>query len=438
MAFNHQQYNTEYLLNIKNQGQPINDSVEKYGVKIVEADVSQGETYWRVIGVHHLLPRENFSNHHIYLEALDEDGNRIKNPPAWVGWTWQGRRPDERAHPVILDKPDTESAGNIMLFFGQKASVWMNGTSRDGQDKSDRVENIHTTHPDEPLPDGTLLNTLGHHSFYVVFQRTRKGRIAANGSITGRVERGQGHKIRLLQGDEVIAEQTLDSNLTYTFENLAFGAYQLAIVDTEIIQDNVNLDPVNKELTVNLAVPPPDDSAIFGEVKNGQGKMLLLVKEGNIISRLPLPPSGQYRFENLAKGNYSLVVFETSVRQDNIVLDGENTRRIILTIPDDAEVAEVDKSINHYLLLGPPDSRGRQINLLLAANFILAFSVTIGFSVEEAKQARRVTIIGEVISEADQQAIKDSGSEVEILSGDAYDLEAKLDARVQAGRAFGD
>ena len=434
MAFNHQQYNTEYLLNIKNQGQPMNDSAEKYGVKILEADVAEGETYWKVIGVHHLLPRENFSNHHVYLEALDEDGNRIK-PPGWVGWTWEGRRPDERAYPVILDKPDAEAAGNIMLFFGQKAAVWMKGISRDGQDKSDRVENIHTAHPDEPLPDGTLLNTLGHHSFYVVFQRTRKGKVAANGSITGRVERGQGHQIRLLQGEEVIAEQTLDSNQTYKFENLGFGTYQLGIVDTEVIQDNVILDPTSKELTVNLAVPPPDDSAIFGEVKNAQGKMLLLVKEGNIISRLPLPPSGQYRFDNLAKGNYSVIIFETSVRQDNIVLDGENTRRILLTIP---EVATVDKSINHYLLLGPPDSRGRQTNLLLATDFILAFSVTVGFSVEEAQQARRVTIIGEGISDAAQQALKDSGSEVEVLSGDAYDLEAKLDARVQTGRAFGD
>lgn len=434
MAFNHQQYNTEYLLNIKNQGQPVNDSAEKYGINIVEADVAEGETYWKVIGVHHLLPRENFSNHHVYLEALNEDGNRIK-PPTWVGWTWEGRRPDERAHPVILDKPDAEAAGNIMLFFGQKASVWMNGINRDGQDKSDRVESIHTAHPDEPLPDGTLLNTLGHHSFYVVFQRTRKGRVATNGSIIGRVEQGQGHKIRLLQGDEVIAEQTLDNNLTYKFENLAFGAYQLAIVDTEVTQDNINLDVINKELTVNLAVPPPDDSAIFGEVKNGQGKVLLLVKEGNIIFRLPLPPSGQYRFENLAKGNYSVVVFETPIRQDNIVLDGENSRRIILTIP---EATAIDKSINHYVLLGPPDSRGRQTNLLLATDFILAFSVTVGFGVEEAKQARRVTIIGEGISDNAQQAIKDSGSEVEILTGDAYDLEAKLDARVQTGHAFGD
>ncbi len=435
MAFNHQQYNTEYLLNIKNQGKPINDSAEQYGVKIIEADVAEGETYWRVIGVHHLLPRENFSNHHVYLEALDEDGNRIKNPPAWAGWTWEGKRPDERANPVILDKPENESAGNIMLFFGQKASVWMKGTNRDGQDNSDRVENLHTAHPDEPLPDGTLLNTLGHHSFYVVFQRTRKGRVVTSGVISGRVDRGQGHKVQLKQNDEVLAEQTVDSNLTFKFDNLAFGTYSLTLVDTGVTQDNVNLDAVNKELTVNLAVPPPDDSVITGEVKNGQGKMLLLVKEGNIISRLPLPPSGQYKFDNLAKGNYSVVVFETNIRQDNIMLDGANTRRITLTIP---EAAETEKSINHYLLFGPPDSRGRQINLLLAAEYILAFSVTAGFSLAEAKLAQQVTIIGEGISEANQQSLKDSGCQVEVLTGDAYDLEAKLKARVQAGRAFGE
>ena len=64
--------------------------------------------------------------------------------------------------------------------------------------------------------------------------------------------------------------------------------------------------------------------------------------------------------------------------------------------------------------------------------------MTVGFSVAEAKQARQVTIIGEGVSEAGQQAIKASGSEVEVLTGDAYDIEAKLNARIQTGRAFGD
>ena len=88
MAFNFQQYNTQYLLNINNNGAPINDAADKYGVKIVAAaDVADGETYWRVIGVHHLLPRENFSEHNVFLEVLDEQGVRIKKPQIWAGWT---------------------------------------------------------------------------------------------------------------------------------------------------------------------------------------------------------------------------------------------------------------------------------------------------------------------------------------------------------------
>jgi hypothetical protein len=70
-------------------------------------------------------------------------------------------------------------------------------------------------------------------------------------------------------------------------------------------------------------------------------------------------------------------------------------------------------------------------------DYVLAFSVTVGFSVAEAKQAHRVTIIGEGISAADRQAIQESGSEVEVIADDAYDIEARLNARIQAGRAFG-
>ena len=113
MAFNHQQYNTQYVLNIRGNNAPINDALSKYGVRIVEADVTEGETYWRVIGVHHLEPRENFSKHNVYVEALDETGQRVQNPFAWAGWTWQGRRSDERADPVPLDKPVAEAGGDI-------------------------------------------------------------------------------------------------------------------------------------------------------------------------------------------------------------------------------------------------------------------------------------------------------------------------------------
>lgn len=165
MAFNHRVYNGEFSAN------PGRMPLAKYGVEVIPAVVAEGESYWRVIGIHHLSPEENMSNRNVFMEALDEQGKRVKN--VWAGWTWEGIQGHERADPTPLDKPDEEPAGNISVGSNQKVTVWIKG-ARDGNDKSDRVAGLHTMHPDERLPDGRLLNSLGHHSFYVVWQRTKK------------------------------------------------------------------------------------------------------------------------------------------------------------------------------------------------------------------------------------------------------------------------
>jgi hypothetical protein len=327
MPLIHQRYNERFIENAKSSPEPITPEA-KYGIRVVKADAAEGETYWRLVGVHHLLPDENVSKHNIYIEALDEQGKRIRNPIAWAGWTWEGRRPNERADPVPLDKPDNETAGDIAIHFGQKASVWIKGLGRDANDKSDRVENLHTAHPDEPLPDGRLLNTLGHHSFYLVFQRTRKQAQSASATPT----------------------------------------------------------PVSTTPSPPPPPPPPPPSPTQPSPPPPPPP-----------SPQPPPPQPQ--------------------------------------IPP--QPITTTKSINYYLLLGPAGSRGRQTNLLLAANYILTFSPTVGFSVAEAKQARQVTIIGEGISPTDQQAIQSSGAQIEVLAGDPYTIEAKLNERIRTGRAFG-
>ena len=48
------------------------------------------------------------------------------------------------------------------------------------------VENIHTNHPDQHGPGGEVWNSTGHHSFYVVFQRTKS--VAAPVVTTGNTE----------------------------------------------------------------------------------------------------------------------------------------------------------------------------------------------------------------------------------------------------------
>ena len=173
MTFNHQQYNQLFLTNIG----PVNGA-GGYGVEVLPALVNEGEMYWRVIGVHHLLPEENMSNHHVYFDVLDEYGNRVR-PPAWIGWTWEGRGENEPAPPALADKPANETATNIAMWRGQRLAVWVQGNYREANDKSDVVKGLHFEHADEPLPDGRLLNTYGHHSFYVVYQWARRGGVPA-------------------------------------------------------------------------------------------------------------------------------------------------------------------------------------------------------------------------------------------------------------------
>jgi hypothetical protein len=296
MPFDHHAYNTLYVENARQNGEPINDATA-YGVRIIKADVAEDEIYWKIIGIHHLLPQENIGNHNVFLEALDEDGNRVTGPFAWAGWTWEGRRPDERADPVPLDKPDFEPAGNIAMHFSQTVSTWLLGRSREAEDITDGVENLHTRHPDE-APG----NTLGHHSFYVVFQETRKQSGVFNGVILGRIENGQNHTLQLLIDGEVLEEQLIGPDLNYRFEKLRPGTYALRVTGTGVGQDGIVLDEDNPTVNVDLVVPPPSNSSIFGQVTNGAGKTLLLNLAGTVVDGQIIPIDEDYRFEGLAAG----------------------------------------------------------------------------------------------------------------------------------------
>lgn len=135
-----------------------------YGVQVLR-HVTTGPA-WRCIHVRHLAPSENRGRHNIYIDVVDEDGKRVKDPSLRIGWTWEGRRSEELAPPKPLDKPDSEPAGNLDMYGGQKLEVWIDGLGT----PSDLVKNLHTNHPDETVPSGELWNTTGHHSFYIKFQ----------------------------------------------------------------------------------------------------------------------------------------------------------------------------------------------------------------------------------------------------------------------------
>jgi len=160
--FQHANYNSKFL------GQPCGaQEVTQYGVQVAPASITAGSPGWKIIGVHHLAPEENQSRHNALIEVLDENGQRIKDPNLRIGWSWAGRSEDQAAPPKLLDKPDSEPAGDVPIEKGMDLEIWIEG---DGC-PSDRVSKLSTHHDDEPGPNGELWNTIGHHSFYVVFQR---------------------------------------------------------------------------------------------------------------------------------------------------------------------------------------------------------------------------------------------------------------------------
>ncbi|MCO6451063.1 MAG: hypothetical protein J5I90_09790 [Caldilineales bacterium] len=135
---------------------PINDA-ESYGVRIAPVSVADGEEYWRVTRVHHLTPVENGGKHHIYIDAMDADGNRMFGQRALI--TWEGGSQE-----VVIEKPLNEPGGNFPMFKWMICRAEMMGLPSDG------VENLRTDHPDEAVG-----NTLFHHSFAVDFRRSIAG-----------------------------------------------------------------------------------------------------------------------------------------------------------------------------------------------------------------------------------------------------------------------
>jgi|GEM_PF-1811188 len=157
-GFDFEMLNQQYV----SSATPINDA-GNYGVSIQPAAGAAGATYWKVVGIHHLTPDENRSRHNIFLDVLDEGGKRVKGAP--VSWNWDGNHVPPFSKQ--LDKPDNEPGMDIPISEGV-FRVWVQG------ELSDVVTGIHYNHADERNAQGEILNSFGHHSFYVVFQRTRQ------------------------------------------------------------------------------------------------------------------------------------------------------------------------------------------------------------------------------------------------------------------------
>ncbi len=167
-------YNDEAQTYFNQHGVALNQAVEYWKSigditlprpHIVPVILTPGTEYVAVIGLFHLSGVENGNNHHLYIDLIDREGNRIYDPSLFLRWGWEGISHDEADHlsPIHVDKPNGEPGANIGLTWGQ---VVFGFSSTTDAMPSDKIKQIHIRYGN----DGEG-NNQGHHSHYVVLQR---------------------------------------------------------------------------------------------------------------------------------------------------------------------------------------------------------------------------------------------------------------------------
>ncbi len=394
-------------------GQPINDA-EAYGVRVVPAMVSPGSQLWRVTRVHHLTPQENGGRHHIFLDVLDENNQRIMG--AQIRVTWQGGE-----QIVTVEKPLAEPGANFPMWKGQVCAVETLGLP------SDRVENLHTGHPDE-APG----NTLFHHSFLVVFQRSTVPIERAESVLAGQVRNGAGQTVLLMRDGVEIARSSIGEDERFRFASLGAGQYVVRVAGTDVVSGPITLDGQNTaEIELTLPVTP---GVIEGWVHNGAKRTVVALRDGSQeAGRSAVAEDESFRIEGLSPGTYVVAVEGTSVLSQPIVLTPGAVETLELTIPSESEAGGT-RALLHYVLFGPAGAAGERTNFLLATEYLTRFRPAFGYSLADARQAARVTIIGDGYEPSDEAALLAAGCQVERISGGPDAVRAALAARIAFGQ----
>lgn len=137
-----------------------------------------------------------------------------------------------------------------------------------------------------------------------------------------------------------------------------------------------------QKINPDIYIKPLAKSVIFGRVQNGQGKQIVLIRQNNVIARLSISQSGTFRFQGLAKGVYSVqMADDTNVRQDNISVDGTNSREINLT----------------PIIIQPPPNPVELFMEKLQSEFIEFTQFRGALKAQAAQTRTRVPLVGEIL-----------------------------------------
>ncbi len=250
--------------------------------------------------------------------------------------------------------------------------------------------------------------------------------------ISGRVRYGAGRTAVLFlhpQGAEV-ARAVIAKDASFRFTELGAGTYAIGVEGTNVRSEAIMVDGQN-EVSVMLSAPQAA-GIVRGTVKGGAGRTVALFCQGELVDRDQVRPDERFSFVELSAGTYVVEVEGTGVRSAPVTVSREEEEVVELALEVSAEAGRA-WPLAHYVLFGPPTAPGTQTDMLLAVDYLLTFRPSFGFRRAEAELAARVTIIGDTVSQADEEALRGGGRMVERIGGGAVAVERALAARVARG-----
>lgn len=176
------------------------------------------------------------------------------------------------------------------------------------------------------------------------------------------------------------------------------------------------------------------NSSIAGVISNAPRNILLTLASPAQTFTTNTDASGNYAFNNLAAGTYSLSIAGVGPVNPSIVLDGTNAVTFNYTVPPQPPA----RPLVHYLLFGSPNASITRTNLILALDYVARFAPTVGFSISEAKNAQNVTIVGTgAVTASDEQDLKNAGCTVRHIAGaDSYAMEQLFGQLISSGNPY--
>jgi hypothetical protein len=166
--------------------------------------------------------------------------------------------------------------------------------------------------------------------------------------------------VQLLRSGQVVTTTTTGADGTFSFTDLASGAYDLAIPPWGIVRRGVNavegpVTPVQIRLTGGRT------SVLSGTIQSAAGAAVpgldaTLSRDGELVAQMKTGADGGFRFEGLPLGNYRLAL--PGITVDAIALDGWQAKSIKLTT---GTAAGYRYTVTDKRLLTPEETNNRRL-----------------------------------------------------------------------------